>query len=115
MRDLGVSDSKFSHSYPFFSAYIVVWYFLVEMVCCVVYFGTNSVPFFSFRLVVDASRSWCEIEMLAPFVRSVKKFYSIGEDSVLRIILSHRQFLPIVIYQASLVTRINHLLGMLAY
>ena len=54
MCDLGVSDSKSSHSYPFFSAYIVVWYFLVEMVCCVVYCGSicrspDSVSFFSFR------------------------------------------------------------------
>ena len=52
--DLGVSDSKSSQSYPFFSAYIVVWYFSVEMVCYVVYFGSicrspNSVPFFSFH------------------------------------------------------------------
>ena len=43
-----------SHSCPFFSADIVVWYFLVEMLCHVVYFGSicrnpNSVPFFSFR------------------------------------------------------------------
>ena len=50
MCDLGVFDSKSGHSYPFFSAYIVVWYFLVEMVCYVVYFGSicrsrNSVPF----------------------------------------------------------------------
>ena len=74
MCDLGVSDSKSGHSYPFFSAYIVVWYFLVEMVCHVVYFGSicrslNSVPFFS--LVVEASRSWCGIAMLVSFVRSV--------------------------------------------
>ena len=53
MCDLGVSDSKSGHSYPFFSAYIAVWYFLVEIVCYVVYFGSichspNSVPFFSF-------------------------------------------------------------------
>ena len=27
MCDLGVSDSKSGHSYPFFSAYIAVWYF----------------------------------------------------------------------------------------
>ena len=52
--DLGVSDSMSSHSYPFFSAYIVVWYFLLEVACYVVYFSCscrspNSVPFFSFR------------------------------------------------------------------
>ena len=54
MCDLGVSDSKSNHSYPFFSAYIVVWYFLVETVWYVVYLGSicrspNSVLFFSFR------------------------------------------------------------------
>ena len=42
------------------------------MVCYVVYFGSicrspNSVPFFSFSF----GRSWCEIGMLASFVRSV--------------------------------------------
>ena len=51
--DLRVSDSKSSYSYSFFSTYIVVWYFLVEMVCYVVDFGSicrspNSVSFFSF-------------------------------------------------------------------
>ena len=55
-----VTDSKSSHGYPFLSAYIVVWHFLVEMVCHVVYFGSicrtpNSVPFFplwSLKLVL---------------------------------------------------------------
>ena len=46
-----MSDSKSSHGYPFLSAYIVVWYFLVETVCYVVYFGSicrspNSVLLF---------------------------------------------------------------------
>ena len=35
MCDLGVSDSKSGHGYPFFSAYIVVWY--------VVWYFRNSV------------------------------------------------------------------------
>ena len=75
MCDVGVSDSKFSHSYPFFSAYIVVWYFfLVEMVCRAVYFDSicrspNSVQFFSFSF--ETNRSWCAIGMLDSFVRSV--------------------------------------------
>ena len=80
MCDLGVSDSKSSHSYPFFSAYIVVWYFFgrngVATSCILVLFVVVQILFHSSlsALVVEASGSWCAIGMLDSFVRSVVAF-----------------------------------------
>ena len=61
MCDLGVSDSKSSHSYPFFSAYIVVWYFFGRngVLCRVFWFYLSQskfcfillFPFWSLKLV----------------------------------------------------------------
>ena len=38
MCDPGVSNSKSGHNYHFPSAHVVVWHFLVETMCYVVYF-----------------------------------------------------------------------------
>ena len=82
MCDLGVSDSKSSHSYPFLSACTVVWYFFFFFF----FFGRNGVlcRVFCFYLIVQilfhssllvlVVEASLGIGMLASFVRSVRNF-----------------------------------------